>query len=322
MTRAPFIAASVSLLAGAALAASAQPQVTPRAGAEVIPPALDELGQKPMSATIKDLRDLPVNQRDAVAAALRLSPRVVGGTRTTISEHPWQVALIRAATAEPRRDQFCGGALIAPDVVVTAAHCVDNPTVRLDAGRLDVVAGTTTYQTGGERLDVMSIFVHPQWNSTTMDNDIAVLKLNGRSRLGRPVALSTQTVQPGAQVTVTGWGATAEGASGSRNLLMASFPVVDTATCNQPESYAGSITDRMMCAGTRDGGIDSCQGDSGGPLTLGTGPNAPLVGVVSWGEGCARRLKYGVYARLSALGPWVQSLLASERPPAEQPALR
>lgn len=302
---------AASVLAALPTPADAQPAARTSAGAAVMPPSLEQLGSRDMAATLKDLRSVPAAQRDAVAAALRLSPRVVGGVPTIISEHPWQVALIRSAGAEPSRQQFCGGSLVEADVVVTAAHCVDNPIVSLDAARLDVVAGTTSYVSGGERLKVEAIFVHPQWDSTTMDNDIAVLKLATAARQGRPVTMRTTPVAPGTRVTVSGWGATAEGAPGSTSLLMASFPVVDTATCNRPESYAGAITERMMCAGERDGGIDSCQGDSGGPLTDGDGPTAALVGVVSWGEGCARRLKYGVYTRLSAVAPWVRSFLSA-----------
>lgn len=317
----PPAALAVALLVATAAPAAAQTgsAAQPRASAAVMPERLSGLGSKDMAATIRDLRDLPSDQKEAIAAALRLSPRVVGGVPTTISEHPWQVALIRSAGAEPQRQQFCGGSLVQPDIVVTAAHCVDNPIVLLDAARLDVVAGTTSYTSGGERLDVDAIFVHPQWNSTSMDYDIAVLKLASPAAQGRPVPLKTTEVAPATQVTVSGWGATAEGSAGSRDLLMASFPVVATATCNQPASYDGSITERMMCAGTRDGGIDSCQGDSGGPLTDGAGPGASLVGVVSWGEGCARRLKYGVYTRMSAVAPWVQSFLATQAPTGQQP---
>ena len=80
--------------------------------------------------------------------------------------------------------------------------------------------------------------------------------------------------------------------------------------CNRPESYDGDITANMMCAGREEGGVDSCQGDSGGPLSTLLDGRTTLVGVVSLGEGCARRLKYGVYARVSAAAPWIASTMA------------
>jgi secreted trypsin-like serine protease len=80
---------------------------------------------------------------------------------------------------------------------------------------------------------------------------------------------------------------------------------VSNAICNKPESYNGDISANMLCAGKETGGIDSCQGDSGGPQTTRIQGKPVLIGVVSWGEGCARRLKFGVYARVTAALPWI-----------------
>jgi trypsin len=88
-------------------------------------------------------------------------------------------------------------------------------------------------------------------------------------------------------------------------LLRATVPYIDNATCNEPISYNGEILAGMMCAGHRDGGIDACQGDSGGPLVWRSQDGPILVGVVSFGDGCARRLKYGVYSRLSYYRDWI-----------------
>jgi secreted trypsin-like serine protease len=88
-------------------------------------------------------------------------------------------------------------------------------------------------------------------------------------------------------------------------------PVVDQAVCNAPESYEGAITPQMFCAGEREGGKDACQGDSGGPLVTGSLNNEQLIGVVSWGEGCARRLKYGIYTKVSAIGGWLTAFTNS-----------
>jgi secreted trypsin-like serine protease len=161
------------------------------------------------------------------------------------------------------------------------------------------------------------VVVHDGYDAQTFENDIALVKLKASSLTpgGRvvPLAAASLVVPPGQPLEVTGWGATKEGGSGSSVLMKATVPLVDTPTCNAKDSYAGKIKDSMMCAGARDGGIDSCQGDSGGPLVWKTSEGAVLVGVVSHGEGCARKLKYGVYTRVSAFRDWIDRVLASDR---------
>ena len=84
---------------------------------------------------------------------------------------------------------------------------------------------------------------------------------------------------------------------------------MSTTVCNQPASYNGDILASMFCAGKTDGGVDSCQGDSGGPASAIIDGRTTLVGVVSWGEGCARRLKYGVYSRISTAAEWIATTI-------------
>lgn len=248
---------------------------------------------------------LPAPQRAEIARALVVDKRIVGGVKVmSLADAPWQVALIRGVVS-PGRSQFCGGTLIAPDVVLTAAHCVDNNIVRKRASKVDVVAGTLTYNSGGERLKVSAIFVHPEWSSASMDNDFAILKLASRSTLGVPAALEASPAPIPSDGFVTGWGALSEGGFGSTDLMGVVVPLVPTDECNKPDSYNGDVTPRMLCAGKREGGLDSCQGDSGGPLV--SADTDRLIGVVSFGEGCARELKYGIYSRVSAVVPWLQA---------------
>lgn len=230
---------------------------------------------------------------------------VVGGTDADAGEYPWMAAIFRG---EPNRTellggQFCGGSLIAPAVVISAAHCI-NDLVDSTLGMLpvdpaglgvSVMLGETRLDgSGGERIRVRSFHLFPHPNS-----DIAVLRLWEPSSL-TPIRWAgpddLDLYEAGTMATVTGWGATNENGGYPNTLKEARVPIVSDLSCSQ--SYPGQIDPTtMVCAGYPQGGTDTCGGDSGGPIMV---PDREggfvLIGTTWFGDGCARPNAPGVYA--------------------------
>lgn len=279
----------------------------------------EELRSKAKAAAAEPIRqaveisrgtDRAGDEAEVANDAIEVNRRIVGGRVVHISDNAWQVALVKGYLPEPEREQFCGGSIISPDWVVTAAHCVDNFIVSLAPSRVHVIAGTSEYGSGGHRVAVEKIVVHENWARATMDNDIALLKLSAplTGRNIEPIELVEAGAHPadGQIVQITGWGRLTEGGLGSERLMGVHVPIESTSACNQPQGYGGRLTANMFCAGFRFGGFDSCQGDSGGPVRTTLEGRIKLVGIVSWGEGCARKLKWGIYTRVANFGSWVK----------------
>jgi secreted trypsin-like serine protease len=247
--------------------------------------------------------------------------RVVGGTAVPDGKYPFQAALlIQSAGSNDRERQFCGGSLITPFQVLTAAHCVEfcgpGPE-QIPIEELRVVVGRTVLtSTQGQRRAVLFIDIHPRWNPATFRNDVAVITLS-RPVFGiRPIQLVTPGVdaleRPGRPVIATGWGNTiaqpvGPGGGGTAfpdRLREVTVPIVSPAECATAYFIDGTqFLDRntMLCAGRS--GKDTCQGDSGGPLFVKAVTGGFIqVGITSWGFGCAATGFPGVYTRLSNLG--------------------
>ncbi|GAA0905513.1 serine protease [Virgisporangium ochraceum] len=246
------------------------------------------------------------------------SSRIVGGTPVSDGVYPFQAALLYepGGTNDYQR-QFCGGSLISPWYVLTAAHCVeffgDEPD-QVPLEDLRVVVGRTVLTSSqGERREAFGVAIHPQWNPDTFSHDVAIIALSAPVTTVTPVLLvtpGTDTLErPGTRPTVTGWGNTiaqpvGPGAgSGVSNfpdrMQQAKVPIVSRPECRTAYGAVDvDVDETMLCAGLTN--RDSCQGDSGGPLFFkATGsPDFIQLGITSWGFGCGATGFPGVYTRL------------------------
>ncbi|XP_011302030.1 trypsin-1-like [Fopius arisanus] len=247
----------------------------------------------------------PVAPEDCPACQCGLSAppnRIVGGAEAQMAKYPWVVYLTY------NNKFYCAASIISDRYVLTAAHCVD----RFNKNQMRVVVGAHNRSDTSETMTyrVADIIKHGSYSTANYNNDIALIKIDGRIVFKgpmRPVCLSDRgPTYAGWQGIVTGWGATVESGSTSNTLQEVAVPIMTNAACRATKYPARKITENMMCAGYPEGGQDSCQGDSGGPLHVLDGKTYKVVGIVSWGEGCAAPGYPGVYARVNRYITWIE----------------
>lgn len=249
-------------------------------------------------------------------ASSQIHNRIVGGQNGNIQDFPWQLSLWYNSNS------VCGGSLLSPSYVLTAAHCF--PAEHNDAD-YQVTVGTTSLSNTDSTVQTVLVekaYKNPAYTPDAYSWDIAVVKLKTPVTLSpsvQPIRLPSPNVQfpAGMKCKITGWGHIKHSVplGSPQTLQVGQVMIISRKTCNclyhinPSENTLSSIQQDMICAGSVDGSVDACQGDSGGPLSCYTNGNWYQAGVVSWGEECGTPNRPGVYIAVSAYVSWIQSIV-------------
>ncbi|KAK1163092.1 coagulation factor IX [Acipenser oxyrinchus oxyrinchus] len=232
--------------------------------------------------------------------------RIVGGTDCQPGEIPWQIVMINADT----KDWYCGGSILNERWIITAAHCF------LTGIKTTIVVGEhDMYKNEGTEShhSIAKILPHPLYDSkkSLYNHDLALVRLQEPitfSEHALPVCLGprdfiVKVMNEEDSGMVSGWGRLVQGGRPASVLQKVNVRYADRRSCK--ESSTSDVSSFMFCAGFYEGGQDSCQGDSGGPHTTKYKNTWFLTGIVSWGEGCAVRGKYGIYTKVARYYKWI-----------------
>ncbi|XP_066468941.1 transmembrane protease serine 9-like [Tiliqua scincoides] len=245
--------------------------------------------------------------------------RIVGGHDALRGAWPWQISLQLYEFGSGYR-HICGGSLINHNTVVTAAHCVTYERERLF---WRAVIGLHQLAKPGKHViesRINDLMIHCNYSTRTYENDIALLSLEETIEYNsyiQPICLpeASQLMPAKNQCYITGWGRRKEGGSATNTLQEAQVDLIPTDICKREDWYGESIKSNMFCAGYEGGGVDSCQGDSGGPLMC-YFPDVSkyyLIGVTSFGIGCGRPKRPGIYTRVPLYRKWIHTQLVSHK---------
>ncbi|XP_040261466.1 coagulation factor XII [Bufo bufo] len=253
-------------------------------------------------------RDIPADCGLTFRKSPSMTPRIVGGLVALPASHPYMAALYIG-------DSFCGGTVISSCWVLTAAHCLDRrPSVKV----ITVVLGQSLFNTSDQRtvmFPVQKYILHEAYSEKTFQHDIALVKLQdikgtcaGFSHFVQPACLppTNKSTTSAQHCEVIGWGHQYQGADHYAYFLQeAHVPIIPNSECQSPIVHGNNILPGMMCAGFLEGDVDACQGDSGGPLVCQIDSRVNVFGIVSWGSGCAKENKPGVYTDVSRYINWI-----------------
>jgi len=231
--------------------------------------------------------------------------KIVGGEQTSIEAHPWQISL------RMHNQHICGGSLVGPNWVMTAAHCVADLT---STSGITILVGSTNSRSYSHSNvhSVSRILVHADYKHSD-GNDIAMIKLTSSVDLTARTTRAVCLPEPGETFAgqtciASGWGYMQEDASTVSHLRHVALPIISNSLCGY---YMSGVSANVICAGRTSGGIDTCQGDSGGPLVCKSSDGTyKQAGIVSTGVGCARRNRFGFYTAVESFQPWVKSVMS------------